>query len=221
MPSPKLPTFLAASARCLLTACVPLLVGIGTPRTRFREFRPASAAPPARPASPMAAASAGPFAFLATSPTAPPAFLTCSVVASAALATGVLLELARVLLELARFERGLELCRLDERAPGERDDEARLVAVEPDPFARVFVARGGELGLELCRLDERAPGERDDEARLVTVEPDPFARVFVARELARAAPGPPLRLARVEADRREELEFDRLALAEFLVCWGI
>ena len=46
---------------------------------------------------------------------------------------------------LHALKRGLELCRLDERAPGERDDEARLVAVELYLLARVFVARGGEL----------------------------------------------------------------------------
>jgi hypothetical protein len=107
------------------------------------------------------------------------------------------------------------------RRAGEQDDEARLLAVEPDPFARVFVARDFELGLALCRLDERESGERDDEARLLAVEPDPFARVFVVRELARAAPRPPLLLDRVEADRREELEPDRLFVDEFLVCWGI
>ena len=152
MPSPKLPTFLAASARFLLTACVPLLVGIGTPRTRFRELRPASTTPPARPASPTPAASAGPFAFLATSPTAPPAFLTRCVAAFAALPTGLLLDLARF-----------------------------------------------ELGLELARLDAREPDERDGEGRLLALEPDPLRRLFVVRELARAAPEPPL-LDRLEPD---------------------
>jgi hypothetical protein len=77
-----------------------------------------------------------------------------------------------------------------------------------------------ELGLELCRLDAREPGERDDAARLLALGPAPFPRLFVARELARAAPEPPL-LDRVEADRREELEPDRLFVDEFLVCWGI
>ena len=40
IPSPKLPTFLVAAARFSLTACVPLLVGSGTPRTRFRAREP-------------------------------------------------------------------------------------------------------------------------------------------------------------------------------------
>jgi hypothetical protein len=55
-------------------------------------------------------------------------------------------------LELARFELGLELCRLDAREPDERDDEARLLALEPDPFLRLFVAR--ELELERLVVDE-------------------------------------------------------------------
>jgi hypothetical protein len=79
MPSPKLPMFLAASARFLLTASVPLFVGIGIPRTRFRALRLPSTTPPARPTSPAPAASAGTFAFSATPPKALPAFFTRSL----------------------------------------------------------------------------------------------------------------------------------------------
>ena len=78
-----------------------------------------------------------------------------------------------------------------------------------------------EVGRELCWLDAREPDERDDEARLVALEPDPFLRRLFARELpARVAAEAPL-LDRVEPDRREGLELDRLVVDEFLVCWGM
>jgi hypothetical protein len=89
--------------------------------------------------------------------------LTRSVAAFAALATGLLLD-------LARFE--LVLVRLDAREPDERDEEARLLALEPDPLRRLFVVR------ELVRaapepplLDRVEPDRRDDElGRFVVVE---------------------------------------------------
>ena len=84
IPSPKLPTFLAASARFLLTACAASPFGIGTPRIRFRVVRWASARPPASPARPAPAASAGVFAFFATSvrPLPPDVIFSCSSVSS-------------------------------------------------------------------------------------------------------------------------------------------
>jgi hypothetical protein len=70
--------------------------------------------------------------------------LARSVAAFVALATGLLLD-------LARFELGLELARLDAREPDERDDEARLLALEPDPLRRLFVVR------ELARAAAEPP----------------------------------------------------------------
>jgi hypothetical protein len=71
------------------------------------------------------------------------------VAAFAALATGLLLE-------SARFELGLELRRLDAREPDERDDEARLVALEPDPFLRLLFAPVAPL------LDRVEPDRREE-----------------------------------------------------------
>ena len=75
---------------------------------------------------------------------------------SAALATGLLLE-------PARFELGLELCRPDAREdarePDERDDEARLVALEPDPFLRLLFAR---VAPEPPLLDRVEPDRREE-----------------------------------------------------------
>jgi hypothetical protein len=141
IPSPKRPTSLAASARFLLTAWVPPLVGIATPRTRFRELRRASAAPPAKPASPAPAASAGTFAFLDTSPSALPAFLTPSLTVPVARATTLFLD-------AEPLERELEFCRLDARDRDAREDDrvVRRPAVERDPFEPDLF-----LGLELDR----------------------------------------------------------------------
>jgi hypothetical protein len=67
IPSPKLPTSLATSARFLLTACAAPPFGIRNPRIRLRVVRWAIARPLASPARPAPAASAGVFAFFATS----------------------------------------------------------------------------------------------------------------------------------------------------------
>jgi hypothetical protein len=74
------------------------------------------------------------------------------VAASAVLATGFFLE-------PARFELGLELCWLDAREPDERDDEARLVALERDPFLRLLFAR---VAPEPPLLDRVEPDRREE-----------------------------------------------------------
>jgi hypothetical protein len=65
-------------------------------------------------------------------------------------------------LEPVRFDRGLELCWLDAREPDERDDEARLGALAPDPFLRLLFARElARVALEPPFLDRVEPDRRE------------------------------------------------------------
>jgi hypothetical protein len=77
-------------------------------------------------------------------------------------------------LELARFELGLELCRLDAREPDERDDGARLLALEPDPFLRLFVARELARAAPEPALLDRVEPDRREELELECLVVDEF-----------------------------------------------
>jgi hypothetical protein len=90
--------------------------------------------------------------------------LTRSVAAFAAPATGLLLE-------FVRFELGRELVWLDAREPDERDEEARLLALELDPLLRLFVVRElPRAAPEPPLLDRVEPDRRDELERLVVVD---------------------------------------------------